>query len=167
MRRFRRLPLKRKTGSRKSWHYFWQVKPLSALLALISLFLYLALISGPARAITPASDSVTSRLTLTVLPAIQIEVLDAGPQETSTEAVSKAFGIHLWANTKWSLSEPKMAGGLAEEGSCSASRTTGARNSSDAPQEISVVCLQPLSWADQPGFQEITLEQVISLPISE
>lgn len=144
------------------------MKPLSLLLALLSFVLYLAIICGPANgSVTPATDSATSTLTLTVLPAVQIEILDQGPETVSALSAEKAFTIHVWANTAWSITELTISSGMIEDGSCAASRTSGPRNLDDRPQEVSLVCLQPLSWADGPGLQEMTIGQVIAAPLSE
>ena len=141
------------------------MKPLSALLALLSFILYLVLVIGPAKGAT-ATDSETSKLTLTVLPAVEIEVRKADPV-VGIDQASTGFSINLWANTAWSISEPTISSGMVEEGSCAASRLRGSRNLDNRPQEISVVCLQPMSWGDDLGTYEVTLDQVVASTLSE
>ncbi len=141
------------------------MKPLSALLALFSLCLYLFLVIGPAKGST-ATDTEKSTLTLTIQPAVEIEVIKADPL-VDVDQASASFSINLWANTAWAISEPTISSGLVDDGSCVASQLRGSRNLDNRPQEIGVVCLQPMSWANDSGAYEVTLDQVIASTLTE
>jgi hypothetical protein len=139
------------------------VKPFLALLSLLAFLFYLLFVVGSAGA--AKTDSETSRLTLTVLPAVEIEISKEPPLVDSDQA-SSSFSIRLWANTAWAISEPEVSSPLAEPGACTASRLTGPRNFDNAPQEIEVLCLQPMSWADGPGSYLLRLDQIVAAPLS-
>jgi len=127
-------------------------KIILTILFAVLLFIAVPVYSSEAE-IKTATDSVTSTLTIIVLPAFESMEIDSGYQETPTDiTISKTIAVR--ANTNWGLDYQPISNGFVNQANCYLSNQAGLSNGQagvgNAFQLIDIICWQEKSWADQP-----------------
>jgi hypothetical protein len=103
---------------------------------------------GKAAYSTDGSASVSSTLTLVILPALEHMVLQA----EQTDATTTSYLIGLRANTSWAFDYDVQSTG--SQPICNDSDPAGRRNLDSSFQLISITCEQPWSWADSDPIEQ-------------
>ena len=126
------------------------------LLVLLIAFFGLCIYKGTARAITPQTDSATSRLTLEILPALEVDLLST-EKRTSPNQIEAIFNLGIRSNTAWTLSYAVQESDLSSPATCQTGGELGRRNLDNSQQQISLSCRQAISWEDKAADRELAL----------
>ena len=127
-----------------------------ALLVILIAFFGLCIYKGTSKAITPQSDTATSRLTLEILPALEVDLLST-EKRTSPNWIEATFNLGVRSNTAWTLSYAVQESNLSSPATCQTGGELGRRNLNNSQQRISLSCQQALSWGDKAADQELAV----------